>query len=377
MKKQIRKQVFETNSSSSHSLTMGKGDLVAQPFSDRVLRRGEVALSVGEYGWEYHRYYTAQEKLNYLLTQITGGNDIPRGAPEDNIRELIERDERIAMLVRVVKDFTGCDVVVNPGSGYIDHDSVGVGMELFNNEETLRQFLFDETACIETSNDNSPGPWAIPTDKGDEFFYRDSFRDVPKSYVPVVLRQVGEWRDEGLATVTGGLLSLDGNSELLNQILSKGIATFADWDCLDTQDPFDHRDLVGYSASEVLRVGRHETYSLRLSPQFKARHSYKEGDYDNRKEVCSITIAVPRDVAKALKALPTDGEAAHLLKGARKQLRYWKDRAAKPSEDGKVDHWSNRQCEKYARQVAHWEAKLKTARAEMRKAARAAAKVQA
>jgi hypothetical protein len=56
MTKQIRKRVFETNSSSSHSLTLSPGDLVAQPFSDDVLRSGVLSVELlrlyrPRFGW--------------------------------------------------------------------------------------------------------------------------------------------------------------------------------------------------------------------------------------------------------------------------------------------------------------------------------------
>ena len=56
MTEQIRKNVFETNSSSSHSLTVSEGDITGQPFSDHTLREGVVIVGKGEYGWEFEQY---------------------------------------------------------------------------------------------------------------------------------------------------------------------------------------------------------------------------------------------------------------------------------------------------------------------------------
>lgn len=60
LKQQKRCGVFETNSSSSHSLTLSQSQLVAAPWPASMLREGIIPLSVDVYGWEWRRYYLLQ-----------------------------------------------------------------------------------------------------------------------------------------------------------------------------------------------------------------------------------------------------------------------------------------------------------------------------
>ncbi len=362
MKQQIRKSVFETNSSSSHSLTMGTGDLAAVPFSPSVLRRGEVALQVGEYGWEYRRYYTPIEKLNYLLTQVTGGKDIPTGEPEDNVRTLCESHERVAMLCRVVKEHTGCDVVVNPGSGYIDHDSEGVGMELFNNEDTLRRFIFDQTAYVETSNNNASAPWKISTDRDGkkELYYLAGIREVPDDYVEIKLKAIQEYSViQGFSTSAGGAMGEQLHAELFKRLAATGIATHAHWTCVDTNNSFDHRDIAGHSASMLLA----SPPVLHVSGDFTADCDFREArsHRETRIEDIAFQVMVPVDVAAAIAALPRDGLLQYELAKVRQDVVYWTERLQESkteSEDGQPDDWAVKQLAENTSKLAKLEAKL-------------------
>ena len=61
--KNIRSNVFETNSSSSHSITISNSNIVL----DTILpdKDGIIYLNGGEFGWEYDRHYSALTKANY------------------------------------------------------------------------------------------------------------------------------------------------------------------------------------------------------------------------------------------------------------------------------------------------------------------------
>jgi hypothetical protein len=65
------------------------------------------------------------------------------------------------MIKRVVFKHTGCHIVQdveNPTEiGYIDHQSAsyeGENMEMFEDEQTLHDFLFSNNSYIQTGNDN-------------------------------------------------------------------------------------------------------------------------------------------------------------------------------------------------------------------------------
>ena len=66
---QIRQGVFETNSSSSHSLVIVQdGDFIESPFSEDVLQEGVYHVGSDDYGWGMEIYSSFDEKLTYLAT---------------------------------------------------------------------------------------------------------------------------------------------------------------------------------------------------------------------------------------------------------------------------------------------------------------------
>jgi len=132
--KVIRRGVFETNSSSTHSLCIGEGDL-----TDRVApdpQDGKVHVYSGEFGWEENTYRHVADRLSYAYTHA---KDHP---------ELLER------LAAVIKKHTGCEVAFHDDDGYIDHQSWEVPQAAFMDDETLAQFLFCPKSYFVTDNDN-------------------------------------------------------------------------------------------------------------------------------------------------------------------------------------------------------------------------------
>ncbi len=170
----IRKRVFETNSSSSHSLTVGGSDLAELPFPEEVLRRGMIDIPVDNFQWEWKRFYTAAGKASYLLTQLAGNEfsdygNIPNESEseEDLTLRLCQENEKLGLLRKVIEEYTGCAVTFRrepSGWAGIDHESEGVGLDLFNDENLLQRFLFDPTSYIQTGNDNDYAPTMIDTD---------------------------------------------------------------------------------------------------------------------------------------------------------------------------------------------------------------------
>jgi hypothetical protein len=248
MTKQIRKSVFETNSSSSHSLTMSPGDIVAQPFSDAVLRSGLLQVGVGEFGWTYERFYTAENKIRYLLTQITRG-EVPES--DDIAGSLRESYSSFNLLCDVVKAHTGVDIEVLPSSGYIDHESVGVGMELFQDEEKLKQFLFSADSYVETGNDNEEPPALMYTDRGSpEPTYGEHYA-TPASDAIATQFTLSRW-PENLKSLNGELIDFE--SPVMQQMREKGVVVKVQWTDSSRYGPFDYADPLAYTMSLLARL---------------------------------------------------------------------------------------------------------------------------
>lgn len=150
MKTIIRKGCFETNSSSTHSITIDESSsadmLQTVPLEDGVFRH----TLCGEYGWEQETYHDIESKIDYMAIYARdwGGN---------------RSDELKETLVRVIKEHTAASSVeidwADSGKwneGSIDHQSVECEdyHHVFDNDETLRNFLFSRSSLFETDNDN-------------------------------------------------------------------------------------------------------------------------------------------------------------------------------------------------------------------------------
>lgn len=142
----VRRSVFETNSSSNHSLSIGDGGYLIGLTPDE---EGKICLTPHEYGWEHDVYDDPISKLIYLWIYAEDWS-----GPK--------REEHHAILAEMVRDHTGGELVMNRSDckyyphGYIDHQSVEDCRlhYLFEDREQLRQFAFGSSSTLETGNDN-------------------------------------------------------------------------------------------------------------------------------------------------------------------------------------------------------------------------------
>lgn len=335
---QIRHGVFETNSSSSHSLTMGKGNLVKAPFSKEILRAGVVNIGLGNYGCEWFRYYAPLEKLRYLLTHAL--EEVPSEASQEAVTaRLREQYANVDVLCKLVKDYTGCDIVLQPGKRSLDDYAYNKFDHLFRNPEVLKQFIFDGDSFVQTGYDNTAMPWVIPTDFGrGEPAYAAHFRPVPLTHLPVKLRPLGAqafWPSEGLATADGGVLTDTVNGELLAQIRSEGIVTHVRYHVHGPRDPSEgERDLRGRVLQSVLLP-----LGLRVSNTFSLDFEYvrvgRLADPARKKDELEIVMALPPALGVALRSLPMTGTARYHQLKAREGVRLWKKKLKQAQ--GKAD----------------------------------------
>lgn len=142
MKKQIiRIGVFETNSSSAHSISIA--DETKKFFLEPLYpdENGVITLCGGEYGWDWFKTNETEEKANYAAQQFSNNQDM------------------LDMLTEIILETTGALNVVygNLDDGYIDHDSVGI---LPKDKVDLKNFIFNKNSWLFGGNDNST---AAPT----------------------------------------------------------------------------------------------------------------------------------------------------------------------------------------------------------------------
>lgn len=152
MKKQVRKSIFETNSSSTHSIVVGNnGDDIYSGLPNELEFRG------GEFGWEHELYTDTQSKANYLFTSLLY-TDTP-----------LEYVERIKSILAKWNIETTFDEIVQKkyDSGYVcyevpdkycyvDHGTENKDLvkALCEDEALLMNYLFSDGSYVETSNDN-------------------------------------------------------------------------------------------------------------------------------------------------------------------------------------------------------------------------------
>lgn len=147
MKQQVRRGVFETNSSSVHSLTFSKSTLEPSTLTTNGL--GEIEVELGNFGKSRREYYDQTTKLSYLLTSIyyIVGQDV----------RAIYDNEEFDYIVRAVCSYTGANgIKITNSEGYIDHQSIPVGgISIINasNVDEIKGFIFSKDIGIKTDCD--------------------------------------------------------------------------------------------------------------------------------------------------------------------------------------------------------------------------------
>lgn len=161
----IRKNTFETNSSSTHA--------IAIPKVPCYMQKPHVDFKWGEFGWEYEVYYDTASKASYLYTMIRyfNGEYIPEYNKYYLYLETIKKyldEENITYSFEPRSDNTW-------GDGYVDHgcNTPDVVEGILKTKESFLAYLFDERAYVSTGNDNNDG-YYIPTSK-DEYTEYDMY----------------------------------------------------------------------------------------------------------------------------------------------------------------------------------------------------------
>lgn len=131
---QIRKGLFETNSSSTHCIVIAE---------DEVWNYPEVKFTLGQFDWEHNIYTDTHTKAQYLYTAIMELED----------KESLEALKKQLDFEQVKYSFE------EPKEGesyYIDHSynlKYWVPFVCYNSE-LLLNYLFSEESFVETGNDN-------------------------------------------------------------------------------------------------------------------------------------------------------------------------------------------------------------------------------
>ena len=140
----IRKGMFETNSSSTHTIIL----------TDNNCEPGAIVdFRIGEFSWEFERLDTVDEKASYLYTAacLYHGRDVYQ-----DLYEILSRYGVKCSCTKPVefdKEYEGCI-----DNGYIDHgciDDLPDFVELvMSDDNALIRYLFSHESFVLTGNDN-------------------------------------------------------------------------------------------------------------------------------------------------------------------------------------------------------------------------------
>lgn len=170
MKRQIRSSVFETNSSSTHSIAISKSPVVAGKY---------ISFGIGKFGWENDCVNTA----DYLYTAILEQNE--RDEMLEQLKEILDRHsiEYKFEKPRYCKSSDGEYKWLD--NGYIDHsgETREFIFAVLNDEDLLMRCLFGNS-CVYTGNDNQD-PHPASCNIADEItweYENGNYIEVPNPY---------------------------------------------------------------------------------------------------------------------------------------------------------------------------------------------------
>jgi hypothetical protein len=147
--KVVRNGVFETNSSSCHSLCISDQEAILDTLP--VDNEGVVRIFTGEFGWGIDEYNDAAMKAAYCLTWIKTCNDEndPKVSKyEASLKGVIEevcKAKEVRFIQETDKYYPW---------GYIDHQSSDRCAEAFESLTSLKNFIFNPNSTLRISNDN-------------------------------------------------------------------------------------------------------------------------------------------------------------------------------------------------------------------------------
>ena len=191
MKQQIRRGVFETNSSSVHTISLYNGESkYASPdfleFVDYFYDEDDnyhkgpfVQIPLGDFGWDIMEYNNPNDKLSYLMTfakelyirklyEETGDWGRENFAYNFTHSEFFKQIEEAVTNYCNEKGLECKGIYLNakvPSDGYVDHqaheDYKDLNKYLENNSvSSIEQYVFDFSCHVCTDNDNhDDGYW--------------------------------------------------------------------------------------------------------------------------------------------------------------------------------------------------------------------------
>lgn len=148
MKKQIRKEVFESNSSSVHTLTIAQSGREPSKFIPD--KEGYIHVDYGSFGKDYQIYSSQYDKLSYLITLCS----YCVGRYGD-----IMDSYQFKQIEEAVVNYTDCNGIIidEVEEPYIDHQSAPweENIEIIDiyDKDAIIDFVFNSYVSLKTDCD--------------------------------------------------------------------------------------------------------------------------------------------------------------------------------------------------------------------------------
>lgn len=178
----IRENIFETNSSSAHSIVLRQKynensvEKNLKTFNEIVSKNNNTYVldKEGKYGWNFRYIHTWREKLKYAI--------IFYHIHHDNNEQIINIDENDEFVLSKLKEVSNIESISYVDKkafyeeSYIDHCSV-MELDLFIKFEkvSLIDFIFDDRYALITDNDNNSVFGYSYVESDEEYHIREKY----------------------------------------------------------------------------------------------------------------------------------------------------------------------------------------------------------
>jgi hypothetical protein len=152
LKTQIRNNVFETNSSSVHSIVYSKAGL--EPCKIRRNKNNEIVVDYGQFDKDERLYTSQEDKLSYLVTLIAyiAGN-------YDGGTNEVYNSYEFERLSEAICEYSGASGIhiKDKETPYIDHQSIpgicsGCIIDFYDSDDVIN-FVFNKDISLHTTCD--------------------------------------------------------------------------------------------------------------------------------------------------------------------------------------------------------------------------------
>ena len=152
MKRTIRSNVFETNSSSIHSLVISIDGL--EPSNLKInSETNHIDVTTQYFGKEYNLYNKQEDKLSYLITYIV--TQLQDQYDDWEILGTLKDNYHFITIEEIIKDYCKCDginVIIGEESGFdhqTDPSNADCVVDLYDDDQ-IKNFIFNKYITLKT-----------------------------------------------------------------------------------------------------------------------------------------------------------------------------------------------------------------------------------